>query len=74
MTFDDSNPPDWKEMRRISAEAERLQAAGELTDERYCELFARAENAANGHTQYLEGILLYAPPGTPCFDDSNTPD
>jgi hypothetical protein len=55
--------PDWKTLRQVSDEAESLHEKGDMTPELYRALLERAREACNGHTEFLESLSHYAPPG-----------
>lgn len=55
--------PDWDKLREISDEAESLHEKGDMTPELYERLLERAELACNGHTEFIESLTHFAPPG-----------
>lgn len=55
--------PDWPKLREISDRAESLFEKGDMTPELYRALVDEAEQACNGHTEFLESLTHYAPPG-----------
>lgn len=55
--------PDWVKLRAISDEAESLHEKGDMTPELYRGLLDRAREACNGHTEFLESLTHFAPPG-----------
>lgn len=57
------NEPDWPTLRAINDEAESLFEKGDMTPELYRGLLERAREACNGHTEFLESLSHYAPPG-----------
>ena len=53
--------PDWDKIRELSERAAALVAAGEMTAERYDELFDQAVEASHGHLEVAEALTHYAP-------------
>lgn len=57
-----SAEPDWDKIRELSERAAALVAAGEMTIERYDELWDQAVEASHGHLDCAEALQQYAPP------------
>lgn len=55
--------PDEPRLRAICAEADRLQAEGSLTRERYRQLLDDAKQASHGDPRGVECMMPYAEPG-----------
>lgn len=59
--FDESRPPDWQKLRALSDRAEELESKGDLTQPLFDEIWNEAVIACNGHTEFLEALILFKP-------------
>ncbi len=62
MTPPAPSKPDFDRLRAIGAEAERLREEGKWTKAEFDRLFAEATEAAAGHDEFLEFLILRAKP------------
>ena len=53
--------PDWERFRNVLATVKTEKRSGTLTRERFAELWREAEQALNGHEEFLEALTLFAP-------------
>jgi squalene cyclase len=54
--------PNWTELSRISRHAGDLYRSGQLTEQTWRMLWAQAVVAVNGHTEFLESLVIFARP------------
>lgn len=57
-----TNAPDWTRLKEIGAEVERHKREGTWTREVFEQLFDQADEAANGHDEFTEFLILDADP------------
>ena len=62
-------PPDWDSLRAIGREMTLLRKAGKWTPAEYARLLSMARIAVNGHTEFLEFILIKNPAGCRLYRD-----
>ena len=62
MSFDAKNEPDWDKLAAIGAEVEQLKTDGKWKKAEFDRLYAIGKKAANGHNEFLEGLVNEADP------------
>lgn len=52
-----ADEPDWKKLRELGEEIDRLIDAGKWTKVAYKRVLAEAEEAAKGHPEFIEFVV-----------------